>query len=93
MITALLTAAAAVVLLTVAGAWHMNAVLVERDRAREGARHMAETFHETFAAAPVEERTCRWCYYRPICGPYEALRSARKPASRLAALRQVRQLP
>jgi hypothetical protein len=43
-------------------------------------------------AAPDKD-ACRWCDFRPICGPGEEVRVARKPAALLAdvvALRQVR---
>ena len=40
----------------------------------------------------VVEVTGRWCDYRPVCGPYEESRTARKPADRLADLRVLREL-
>jgi CRISPR/Cas system-associated exonuclease Cas4 (RecB family) len=68
------------------------------DVARQSAKIVSDAVAAGLAepflpAAPAEDRTCAWCDYRPICGPYEALRSARKPPERLAALRQVRELP
>ena len=50
---------------------------------------LAEGF---FPAAPARD-ACRWCDYRPVCGPYEERRSARKPAARLAELNRLRALP
>jgi RecB family exonuclease len=43
-------------------------------------------------AAPVKNG-CAWCDYRAVCGPYEEVRVARKPADRLAALVRLRSLP
>ncbi|TMB03454.1 MAG: PD-(D/E)XK nuclease family protein [Deltaproteobacteria bacterium] len=42
-------------------------------------------------AAPVAG-ACRWCDYRPICGPYEEVRVARKPPEQLADLTRLRAL-
>lgn len=42
-----------------------------------------------FPAAP-EESACRWCDYRPVCGPREEVRVSRKPADRLADLNALR---
>jgi hypothetical protein len=50
---------------------------------------LAEGF---FPAAP-RPGACEWCDYRPVCGPHEELRSARKPVERLAGLRRLRVLP
>jgi len=43
-------------------------------------------------AAPVKD-ACRWCDYRPVCGPYEEERVLRKPAHRLVDLKTLRELP
>jgi ATP-dependent helicase/nuclease subunit B len=40
-------------------------------------------------AAPVH-RGCEWCDYRPVCGPYEEVRTAKKKQDRLAPLMQLR---
>jgi len=42
-------------------------------------------------AAPVAG-ACRWCDYRPVCGPHEEARVARKPPERLADLARLRAL-
>src|SRR6184192_1397566 len=42
-------------------------------------------------AAPVAG-ACRWCDYRPVCGPHEEARVARKPPERLAELARLRAL-
>ena len=42
-------------------------------------------------AAPAKD-ACRWCDYRPVCGPYEEQRVRRKPKDRLADLQRLRGL-
>jgi hypothetical protein len=34
-----------------------------------------------------------WCDYRPVCGPYEELRTRRKPKEALASLLTLRGMP
>jgi ATP-dependent helicase/nuclease subunit B len=46
-----------------------------------------------FLPAAPEKDGCRYCDYRPVCGPYEELRSGRKPVERLADLQRLRSLP
>ena len=48
---------------------------------------------EPFLPAAPDEGACRWCDYRPVCGPYEELRVSRKHQPGLAALRALRELP
>ena len=60
------------------------------DAARAAARAVAETvgaaLDEPFLPAAPEKDACRWCDYRPVCGPYEEQRVARKyPAAARAA--------
>ena len=43
-------------------------------------------------AAPAKDE-CRYCDYRPVCGPYEELRVARKQKGRLEALAELRLEP
>ena len=43
-------------------------------------------------AAPAEN-ACRWCDYRAVCGPYEVIRTERKPPDRLGDLIRLRSLP
>jgi RecB family exonuclease len=42
-------------------------------------------------AAPAKD-ACVWCDYRRVCGPYEEIRTARKPADRLRDLELLRSL-
>jgi RecB family exonuclease len=67
------------------------------DESRETARSVVEIINAALVAgylpAAPRRQACDWCDYRPICGPYEEIRSARKPAKRLADLRRLRGLP
>ncbi len=69
------------------------------DTARESAAAVADivdrALAEPFLPAAPAEGACRWCDYQEVCGPYEELRSARKPAGNkgieaLAKLRSMR---
>lgn len=48
--------------------------------------------HGTLPPAP-KERACAWCDFRPVCGPWEHRRIARKPAGPLEDLQALRALP
>jgi ATP-dependent helicase/nuclease subunit B len=66
-------------------------------RAREAAGVVAEVVGAALAepflpAAPARD-ACRYCDYRPVCGPYEELRTARKWQAPLAPLARLRSLP
>ena len=67
------------------------------EAARASARRVAETVGEALAepflpAAP-DAGECRYCDYRPVCGPYEELRAGRKWRPPLAPLAELRKLP
>ncbi|MBS2014168.1 MAG: PD-(D/E)XK nuclease family protein [Deltaproteobacteria bacterium] len=60
------------------------------DQARAAARVVAKTVGDAVAVgflptAPAKD-ACRYCDYRPVCGPYEEIRTKRKPADRLKDL-------
>ena len=40
-------------------------------------------------AAPMPD-ACRYCDYRPVCGPHEVIRTGRKDPDRVADLRELR---
>jgi len=66
---------------------------VARHHAAQAAGTVARALERGFLpAAPVKD-ACRWCDYRPVCGPHEESRTARKPADRLAELDELRSLP
>lgn len=48
---------------------------------------------EGFLPAAPGKDECRYCDYRPVCGPYEDLRVGRKQKSRLAPLNELRLEP
>jgi len=65
------------------------------DRARDAASAVASTIGgalaDGFLPAAPKSGACRWCDYRPICGPHEALRTGRKSRERLAPLAKLRE--
>ena len=63
-----------------------------RAAAAEVAAIVGRALREGFLPAAPRERTCRWCDYRPVCGPYEEIRVKRKNKSRLADLERLRGL-
>jgi ATP-dependent helicase/nuclease subunit B len=65
--------------------------------ARSAARVVAETlaYHVEqgfFPAAPAKDE-CKYCDFRPICGPYEERRTKRKQREPLAQLQRLRETP
>ena len=40
---------------------------------------IGEALDQPFLPAAPAERQCAWCDYQPVCGPYEELRTRRKP--------------
>jgi len=65
--------------------------------ARETADTVADTIGNAIAgpflpAAP-RKRECEWCDYRAVCGPYEELRTGRKPKQPIGPLLLLRELP
>lgn len=63
-----------------------------RASAREFAVTVAGAIAEGFLPAAPAAGSCRWCDYRMVCGPYEEMRVAQKPAARLDALERLRGL-
>jgi len=64
---------------------------------RETAKSVIEIINaalrDGFLPAAPERRTCEWCDYRKVCGPYEEIRCRRKPKDRVAGLSELRRLP
>ena len=48
---------------------------------------------EGFLPAMPAAGECRYCDYRPVCGPYEEQRASLKPKIRLADLKRLRDMP
>ena len=67
------------------------------ERSRGAARRMLDTvdgaLEEGFLPAAPGKDECRYCDYRPVCGPYEDLRVARKQRRRLEPLHELRLEP
>jgi len=67
------------------------------ERSRAAARRMLDTvdgaLEEGFLPAAPGKNECRYCDYRPVCGPYEDLRVARKQRRRLEPLHELRLEP
>jgi RecB family exonuclease len=53
---------------------------------------LGESLAKPFLPAAPAQGACRWCDYRSVCGPYEELRTSKKPREELAALESVREL-
>ncbi len=64
------------------------------DRSRGAARRMLgaidHALEEGFLPAAPAKDECRFCDYRPVCGPYEELRVDRKQGRRLEPLHELR---
>lgn len=80
---------------TAAGGFEERVVPLDKE-ARDAARVVAAALDESLAkpflpAAPAKG-ACNWCDYRVVCGPYEELRTSRKPQGELEALTRVREL-
>ena len=76
---------------------YQDRVVALDERARDLARTVVGVIDDALAtgflpAAPIAG-ACRWCDYRPVCGPHEELRITRKPGDRLAGLVRLRGLP
>ena len=54
---------------------------------------ISSALEEGFLPAAPEKRGCDWCDYRAVCGPFEYIRTARKPGDRLFQLKKLRELP
>jgi RecB family exonuclease len=54
---------------------------------------LREAIETPFLPAAPDRGACRYCDYRVVCGPYEDLRTGRKPTDRIEALERLRRLP
>jgi RecB family exonuclease len=64
-----------------------------RAAAHEVARAVRSALADGFLPALPARGACAWCDYRPVCGPHEESRTARKPRDRCADLERLRSLP
>lgn len=74
---------------TTAASFTMRRVPLDEE-AREAARLVAHTIggalREGFLPAAPAKDACRWCDYRNVCGPYEEIRTKKKPGARVKDL-------
>jgi ATP-dependent helicase/nuclease subunit B len=63
-----------------------------RDSIAQVAEIIGEALDQSFLPAAPAERQCTWCDYQPVCGPYEELRTRRKPKRQLAGLLKLRDM-
>ncbi len=66
------------------------------EKARHSAGELAKivglALEKPFLPAAPARRACEWCDFQVVCGPYEELRTGRKPTAELADLEQLRGL-
>ncbi len=78
------------------GAFGERSVELDGD-ARLAAQMVADTvgtaMAEPFLPAAPQERRCQWCDFKVVCGPYEEMRVARKPAAELDPVNRLRGTP
>ena len=48
-----------------------------RNSASEVAKAVGQALREGFLPAAPVSRGCEWCDYRPVCGPYEEMRTTK----------------
>jgi RecB family exonuclease len=64
-----------------------------RDSIAQVAEIIGEALDKPFLPAAPAERQCAWCDYQAVCGPYEELRTSRKPQRQLVSLLKLRDMP
>jgi CRISPR/Cas system-associated exonuclease Cas4 (RecB family) len=81
---------------TTAGGFADHTIAISDYNRQQGLQALAiidRAIEQGFLAAAPADRACTWCDFRPVCGPGEEQRTARKAAERmtdLAALRSMR---
>ena len=71
----------------------MNLDTAGRATIEEVIKIVGGALDEGFLPAMPAAGECRYCDYRPVCGPYEELRAGLKPKPRLANLMRLREMP
>lgn len=64
-----------------------------RQAATDALGVVGEALSKGFLPAAPASGACEYCDYRPVCGPHEEQRAARKPKDRLVQLRRLREMP
>ncbi len=81
---------------TATGGYEERVVAID-DRARTAAAEVIAILDRAlqagFLPAAPAPRACEYCDYRPICGPYEEIRTRGKPGDRLRDLTRLRSMP
>jgi len=54
---------------------------------------VSEAVEKGFLPAAPNQGACQYCDYRPVCGPHEEQRTAKKARERLTQLRRLREMP
>jgi ATP-dependent helicase/nuclease subunit B len=75
--------------------WTIQNVLERRpaEIAERFTRVLEAALHDGFFPAAPDQDECRFCDYRPVCGPYEQERVKHKPAWRCKSLNLLRLIP
>ncbi|HVS65515.1 MAG TPA: PD-(D/E)XK nuclease family protein [Thermoanaerobaculia bacterium] len=63
-----------------------------RNAIREVLQRVEDAITEGFFPAAPREGACQWCDYRPVCGPHEERRVARKDRAALEPLEELRRM-
>jgi CRISPR/Cas system-associated exonuclease Cas4 (RecB family) len=80
---------------TTAGGYADHCIKIDDYARRQGLevlRIVDRAVETGFLAPAPAERACTWCDFRPVCGPREEQRVARKAADRLADLAAMRSM-
>ena len=80
---------------TSAGGYEERVVPLDGEARRAAdlvARTIGDALGAAFLPAAPARGACRFCDYRLVCGPYEELRTSRKPSGELAPLAALREL-
>jgi RecB family exonuclease len=78
---------------TLKGNYKPARMAVDRDAARKLLDTMEAWIERPFLPASPRPEGCVRCEYAPVCGPYEELRVARKPAIDIRGLAEIRKTP
>ena len=80
---------------TTAGGFTEHEIQIDdyaRNQGRQVLAIVDRAIEQGFLAAAPGDRACRWCDFRPVCGPREEVRIARKATDRLADLLTLRSM-
>ena len=78
---------------TAAGAPQRALDTAARESANAVGEAVAEAINTGFLPALPDANECTYCDYKPVCGPYEAIRTKRKKSPRMEKLVNLRKRP